>query len=192
MATLGPLSIHNPEDINTGVQRLDIIEDARAAFDSKGLVRATKPSDAFTGFLPPMSTLTDAQLSELLGHINNWIGYAEEVIAECEIQLKVAEEQLEFLQSSIRIALRATEEKLTVQDKADIGNTDKRIVAAKNRSLYCYAVHTQAKAVLNRANKAWETISREVTQRGQGIVRSRREENVGNIPTSPIRSPFRR
>lgn len=189
--------LDTPEEIDTGQAKLDITKDVVAALATRGLPLAGPPSNGFHGDMPSLITsLDDEKLGDLLNNLSRWCGYIDEELSKAETFMKGSKSQLEFLESRIRIAIRADENtrKLTVQDKNDIVTTDTRVVAARAKYLYAAAVYDLTKTVLSTAQRDWDTVSRRITQRGQDIERMKRENNVAgqtrpgrfNRPNRPV------
>lgn len=182
MPSLGAVRIAEPMDIEVGLKQLDVAEDVQRAVMEKGYLIQNRPGSGFIGILPDsITTLDDDELGELLNKLSGWGAYVQSDLVAAETKMQVVKEQLEFIQSQIRIAVRAQEGKMTAQDKTDMMNTHPKVVEAKARYIYCYSYYEYVKAIRDKAQKDWETVSRRITQRGQGIDRARRAESVANV-----------
>lgn len=192
MPTLGSVRVADPMDMDTGLKQFEVADDVYRAVVDKGYPIQGKPNDGFIGIMPDTITdLDDNALGELLNKLSGWVAYVQMDLVTAETRMGVAEQQLEFIQSHIRIAVRAQEGKVTAQDKTDMMNTHPKVVEAKARYLYCYSYYEYVKSIRDKGQSDWDTISRRITQRGQGIERSRRMENVGNV-TPNFKSAFKR
>jgi hypothetical protein len=142
---------------------------------------------------PDITALDDGMLGQLLNDTSQWCSYLDFQLAQADASRKDAEATLDFVKARIRIAIKTNEEgkKFTVSDKNDIMTTDPRVIQAFSRSLYCDAVYQLTKAIRDKAQRNWETISRRITQRGQEVERMRRESNVAGVPAAAGRT-FRR
>lgn len=182
MPTLGRVDLHPPEDLESGMARLSSYNQAYAHLRGMGLVPNPKPS-GFNGDLPQLTHLSDDQLGDLLGACAAWTDFVDEKLGEAQAEAASAKASHEFAESRLRIELRAREDrKLTTQDKNDAIITDPRIVQAKARLLYADTVVTLTRAFRDKAQRAWDTVSRRITQRGQEVNRGTRTGNVANIP----------
>lgn len=190
MPALGPINLSTPLDPDVGLKQLDVVADALRSIASAGIYLPAKPTSDFDGTIPPLANLSDDELGDLLNKVSNWCGFVETELSQVESALEVSKSQLEFLQSNVRIALRAhAEGRMTVQDKTDAMNNDERIAAAQSKYLFHFTKYNVLKSIRNMAQRGWETVSRRITQRGQGIDRMKRGEN---ITSTPIRTPFKR
>lgn len=179
MPTLGQVRIADPMDLETGLKQFDVAMDVERAVLEKGYSLNFSVPEGFAGFLPSSITaLDDNELGELLNKLGAWIAHVHSDLVSAETKMMIAKEQLEFIQSQIRIAVRVQEGKMTAQDKTDQMNTNPKVVEAKARYIYCYSFYEYIKVIKEKGMKDWETVSRRITQRGQGIERSRRSENV--------------
>jgi len=178
--------LDQPEELEVGQKRLGVTEDALMALASRGLIPAGPPANQFKGAMPEQITsLDDEKLGDLLNNLSRWCGFIDEELSKAESTMKSAKAQLEFIEARIRIAIRSdmADKKLTVQDKNDVVITDPRIVSAKAQVLYTAAVYDLTRTLLNTAQRDWDTVSRRITQRGQGIERMKRETNVAGVPS---------
>lgn len=189
MPTLPQLSITSI-DADTGVKQLDVVEDALQSLIDAGIVRTKRPREEFEN-LPPITQLDDTSLGLALQNFQEWVGFLNYELAVEESRLETSKAQHEFIQSSIRIALKASEGRMTVQDKTDIMRNDARVSEAHSKYLYHYTKYNILKSLRDRAQSAWETVSRRITQRSMEVDKFKRGENVSSMPAS-LRSPFRR
>jgi hypothetical protein len=192
--TLGSLNL-TTIDPDTGLKQLDVIEDAMRSLYESGIVLPSKPQNGFNGTIPASLTdLGDDELGDLLQQLSNWCGFIGAEFAKAESELEVAKAQLEFIQSSVRIALKAHHDgRMTVQDKTDAMRNDVRVSAAHSKYLFHFTRYNVLKSLKEMAQRSWETVSRRITQRGQDIERMRRVETVANqVNQSTLRNPFRR
>lgn len=191
MPTLGPLTL-TTIDPDTGLKQLDVMGDAMRALSEAGITLPTKPTNGFNGIIPSSITdLGDDELGDLLQQFSNWCGFVGAEFAKAESELEVAKAQLDFIQSSVRIALKVQQEgRMTVQDKTDAMRNDVRVSSAHSKYLFHFTKFNVLKSLKDMSQRSWETVSRRITQRGQDIERMRRGETVGN--QSPLRNPFRR
>lgn len=191
MATLGPLKLSSI-DAEEGLKQLDVIADAMRAISEVGVKLPGKPQNGFDGMVPTaLTTLDDDELGDLLQQLHVWCGFIETEFAKAESELEVSKAQLEFIESKVRITIRAMQEgRMTVQDKVDATRTDERVSQAHSKYLFHFTKFNVLKSLRNMSQRAWETVSRRITQRGQDIERMRRGETVGN--QTPLRNPFKR
>lgn len=182
--SLGRIGILGPEDIETGLKKLDIIQAAMAAFHGSGL---RLPAMADTGYeddIRNLINLDDAQLGSLLNKVSENCGFIEGELAKAESSRNGALNSYEYIRARVNLMIKESlTEKVSVGDKNDMVITDPRVVDAKAEYEYREAIVQLTKAVLHHAQRQWDTVSRRITQRGQDIERMRRETNVAGIPT---------
>lgn len=189
MPALPPLNM-NHTDAETGLKQLDVTTDALRSLAEMGFVLPSKPKNGFEGTLPSLSNLGNEELGDLLQQFNEWIGFVDGELAKVEGEVEVSKAQYEFIQANVRIQLKSIEGKMTVQDKADNTLNDRRVSEAHSRYLFNFTKFNILRSLRNRAQRGWETVSRNITQRGQDVDRMRRGENVGSTPL--IGNRFRR
>lgn len=184
MNSLGKVDLQPPEDLNTGDKQLEVATDAQRFILTNGLVFPVAPAH-YPGEMPENITqLDDSQLGDLLNRQSNWCSFVDTELAKADANLAEAKARLDFIRSRVRIMLKVDgdQKKLTNSDKDDLVNTDPRVVSSTSRALFCDAVYSLTRAIRERAQRNWETISRRITQRGQEIERMKRESNVGQAP----------
>lgn len=183
MATLGRIDLMQPEDLDSGQQKLGMFGAAIQEMTNRGLIFPAHPGQ-YTGQMPPdLTSLTDEQLGNYLNMSGAWCAYVEAELAKAAAAKDCATSELEFVKARVRIAIRATDDKrLTAKDKDDLVATDPRVVSAISKALYTDAIHVMTRALKEKAQRDWETISRRITQRGQEVERMRRQVNVEGIP----------
>lgn len=189
MPALPPLNM-NQTDAETGLKQLDVTTDALRSLVEMGFALPSKPKNGFDGTLPPLSELGNEALGDLLQQLSDWIGFVDGEFAKVEGELEVSKAQYEFIQANVRIQLKSLEGKMTVQDKTDNTYNDKRVSEAHSRYLFNFTKFNILRALRNKAQRNWETVSRNITQRGQDVDRMRRGENVGSTPA--LTNRFRR
>lgn len=191
MPSLPPLNMLQT-DAETGLKQLDVVSDAIRSLTEIGITFPVKPKNGFDGTLPPLSDVDDDELGDLLQQLNEWIGFVEVEFAKVEGELEVSKAQYEFIQANVRIFLKSNGEgKMTVQDKTDAMRNDKRVADAHSRYLFNFTKYNILRALRNKSQGAWDTVSRRITQRLAEKDRSKRGENVMGA-TSPLTTRFRR
>jgi hypothetical protein len=186
------LDLSFSEDLAVGAAKYTTAEIARAKVVSMGFIMPPKPNQAYAGYLPVnLSHLTNPQLGSLLSEISIHLNWAESVLANASAEKNDAEKKLEYLQSGVRIGIKAmSESKMTTQDKDDFVKRDGRVHEAELLALEKYAAWDIVRSFVRGAQKDWETVSRHITIQGQEIDRASRESFIGNIPTKSTQ--FRR
>lgn len=190
MPTLPQLSLTSV-DADTGVKQLDVVEDAMQSIFRSGIVPVPRPEREMDPHLPPLTHMNDAQLTTAMEDYQHWAGFLTYELAIVESQLETSKAQYEFIQSSVRIALKASEGRMTVQDKTDVMRMDTKVSQAHSKYLFNYTKYNILKALRDRAQAGWDTISRRITQRQYELEKARRGENVASIPAQ-FGSAFRR
>jgi hypothetical protein len=196
-------SLVQPEEIEVGETKLSVSQLVMAQLQQLQFPMPQRPTFGYQGVLPTdVQSLHDDQLGDLLGQISAWCGYIEEMLPQFAMQRDEAASKLEFIQARIRLGIKAQQSTLvgnkrpTDKDKNDMVLTDPRVVDATRNLLYFEAMHSYTKALLNRSQRDWETVSRRITQRGQDVERQKRASGLdgqgpmGNVPVSAHR--FRR
>lgn len=196
MGTLGRLELTPPEDLEAGVQKLNVYGNAvNAVLGALNGPLPVAPHNGFRGEMPAeITSLDDERLGNLLNDVSQWCGFLEVETAKATAARAEAEATADFVRSRVRLAMKIdpeTNKKLTVQDKNDMVEVDPRVVRATASLLYTETVYSLTKVLRDKAQRDWDTISRRITQRGQGIERMKRENNVGGVPSQASRS-FRR
>lgn len=186
--SLERVSLIQPEDLEQGSQQLGSVTHAAVAYvHQRGIPLPGTPSNGFQGQMPsPLTSLSDEQLGDLLNDLGEWCAYLDGQLAIADSERKAAEADYEFRKARIRMAIKATEDgkKITVSDKNDIMTTDPRVLQAWQRSLYTESSYYLIRAIANKAQRNWETVSRRITQRGQEIERHKRESSIAGIQNS--------
>lgn len=191
MPTLPPLNL-SQSDAEAGLKRLDVVQDALRSIVESGLPLPTRVAGTFDGTHGQLSQLGDDALGDLLQQLSEWIGFIENEFAIVEGEVDVAKAQLEFIQANVRIALKAnTESRMTMQDKSDLMLNDQRVLDAQAKYLFYFTKANILRALRNKATRAWDSVSRRISQRIAERDRMKRNENVTSTP-STMRSPFRR
>ena len=188
------VTLVQPADLDQGSQMLGTVTQAAMAYVAqRGVPLPGAPSNGFAGQMPSeITTLSDEQLGDLLNNLGEWCAYLDGQLAIADSERKAAEAMSEFTKARIRMAIKATEDgkKFTVSDKNDLMTTDPRVLQADYRALYTESSYQIIRAIANKAQRNWETVSRRITQRGQEIERNRRENNVAGAPV--VGRTFRR
>jgi hypothetical protein len=193
MSGIGSLNLLAPASIEQGVASLSVAQQALEEVTKRGFRFPSLPQQTYQGVLPPnIVQMTDEQIGSLLNEIATWTSYAETQLSLAKQSRNEMEGKLGFIRARIRVALKASDDhrKLSNPDKDDIVNTDPRVLQAQRDFLYTEAVYDYTKQFVSAAQRDWDTVSRRITQRGQEVERSRRGENISNIPVSS--SAFRR
>ena len=182
---LGKIDFRAPDDPTLETKKLNVYEDAMAAVTSWGLTTPKPMMNGYNGGLPnDLTALDDESLGDLLSNLSQYIGYVESRLAQSDVNKGESESHLEFVKSKIRLGLRAAigEGRVTAQDKTDAMVADERFKEAEKRAQYCDAIYKITKNIRDTAQRNWETVSRQITLRGQGVERMRREGNVVGVP----------
>ena len=116
MPSLGAVRIAEPMDIEVGLKQLDVAEDVQRAVMEKGYLIQNRPGSGFIGILPDsITTLDDDELESSSTSSVDGGAYVQSDLVAAETKMQVVKEQLEFIQSQIRIAVRAQEGKMTAR-----------------------------------------------------------------------------
>lgn len=189
MPTLGAVNLAEAADAEVILKQFDVVDDAKRSVMGLGFSFAKKPASGFDGQMPKSLTeLDDDELGDLLFQLSEWIGWADGEMVNAKLAMDAAQAKVDFLQSHVRLMVRASGEKMTGPDKLDMMKNDKRVIDAEARLLFCSGVYDMIRSLVNRAQKNWDTASRRITQRGQDVDRMKRGENVGN--STPLRTSF--
>lgn len=180
----------NPSDrsvpFETGQQQIaSIPANVAATMENRKLFLPRPPASGYSGEMPAnITALTDDQLGELLNDISQYASYVEGQYALVTAELQTAEKQETFVRAAIRKEIRALESqrKLTNPDKDDLMETDGRVLDATKSTLYYFNIKVMTRAILEKAQRDWETVSRRITQRGQEIDRQKRTMNAQQPP----------
>src|SRR5258708_7811118 len=106
MSSLGKVDLQPPEDLNTGDKQLEVATDAQRYIITNGLVFPTAP-ESYTGEMPNnITSLTDAQLGDLLNRQSMWCSFVDTELAKADANLAEAKARLEFIRSRVRIMLK--------------------------------------------------------------------------------------
>jgi hypothetical protein len=192
---LGNIRLGQPEDIEAINQKLDVYGEAMKSLHDAGLVTPTLPTSGYRGEMPhDTSSLDDEKLGDLLNNLSSWCDYVDSEHAKAVSQHRQAEEMLTSARASVRVKLKADEEgkKLAQKDKDDRVELDRDVVAARQMELYCFVRLTCLRSMREGSQKKWETVSRQITLRGQEVERMRRTESVAGVPMRATRSFTRR
>lgn len=188
----------NPGDrsvpFETGHQQIaSIPANVATTMEQRKLFLPRPPASGYSGEMPAnITALTDDQLGELLNDISQYASYVEGQYALVTAELQTAEKQEIFVRAAVRKEIRALERerKLTNPDKDDLMETDSRVLEVTKTTLFYYNIKVMTKAILEKAQRDWETVSRRITQRGQEIDRQKRTMNTQHVPlTAGWRSP---
>lgn len=143
----------------------------------------------YQGHIPPnLPDLNDNELGHYMGLLSEWNNYVQSQLAEASVQLAKARSILEHVEAKLRIAYGTdaeTDKKRTVQERDDFKTSDRRYIQANSDVIYWDTLYTSIRAVANAAEQGFAAVSRRITQRGQEIDRSGRNNgiNQGNIPS---------
>jgi hypothetical protein len=146
----------------------------------------TQNPQAYNGTLPHgLENFDNSHLASLLHQVSGWLGWVSGVLTTERGGLADSTEKLEFIKGGLRLAVQeANEKKMSAQDKDDIIGADPRTHAASAEVRYYSRRVDLLKMLYDNGQRDWETVSRTITVRGQELERTRRGENVGNIPIS--------
>jgi hypothetical protein len=186
------LDMNFSEDLSVGASRYVTAEVALSKVVGIGFNMPPKPTLGYSGYLPlNLGQLSNPQLGALLTEISIWLAWAEGRLSIASAEKNDAEKKLEYLQSGVRIGIKAmSDSKMTTQDKDDAVKRDGRVHAAELVALEKYAAWDIIRSFVRGAQKDWETVSRHITIQGQEIDRASRESFLGNVPTKSTQ--FRR
>lgn len=180
------VSLVQPVDLEAGSATLgNITNTAMAYVQHVGVPLPQVPANGFQGAMPSEITmLGDDDLGNLLNNLGEWCAYLDGQLAIADSERKSAEAGLDFIKSRIRMALKVAEDgkKLTVSDKNDIMNTDPRVLQVWQKALYTESAYQLIRAIANKAQRNWDTVSRRITQRGQEVEREKRQNSVAGVP----------
>ena len=126
----------------------------------------------------------------LLADSSQYVGYIEVELAKAEVEMNAAQAALDYVSARIRLTLRGlskeeTRGRLSEKDKTDMVITEPRVVEAQKKADYWTAVYRILRAIRDRSQRDWESISRRITQRGQDIQRQVRQGSVAGAPMTP-------
>jgi hypothetical protein len=162
-----------------------ITEAVRQQLTERGFPVRARPA-GYTGALPSdLIRISDDELGRLLGDIETYMGWVEEELAMLRTAKLASEENRSFVEARVRVELRAMAlgggvTKLTSDEAKDHMLTDPRVVDAAKNALFYDALHGEVKAVFESAARAWSTVSRRITQRGQDVDRMKRNPGAAN------------
>jgi hypothetical protein len=180
------------EDLNIGASKYVTAEEAQSKVMVLGFRMPPQPATGYNGYLPVnLGQLTNPQLGSLLTEISIWLSWAENKLSIASAEKNDAEKKLEYLQSGVRIGIKAmSDSKMTMQDKDDAVKRDARVHAAELIALEKYAEWDIVRSFVRGGQKDWETVSRHITIQGQENDRAARENFLANVPTKSTQ--FRR
>lgn len=153
--------------------------------NTMGIPHLTKPGSTISALPADLTVLTDDQLGQLLNVLGQWVGYIDQQLANTDGERQSSDAYLTFIQARVRIELkRASEKKLTTQDKNDMMETNPQVVDAKEKAMFWESTYRLTKSLRDSVQLGWETVSRRITQRGQEVDRMRRETHVAGMPSA--------
>lgn len=192
MAT-GGLSLLVPADFETGLQKLTVAERALAETQRRGFQMPYLKQQGYNGAIPHgLVNMGDSQLGDLLNEISSWLEYGVIELAKAKMLRNEAEDKLNFTASKLRLSVKATaEKKLSNPEMDDMVQTDQRWIDAREYFRFADALYEYTKNLVESGRNHWDTVSRQITLRGQEADRHRRIDNVGSIPVVS-QSAFRR
>jgi hypothetical protein len=183
------------EPLDSGVSKLNVVDRAVAMVTSILPAPQSISTGDFRGEMPQsLAAMDDDDLGDLLTKVGEWTAYVEFELAKADTARKQSEAQLNFTKASIRLSLKADQlsgKKLTVSDKNDLMTTHPHVVDATAKAIFDESVYQMMRAIAEKAQRNWDTISRRITQRGQQVERIKRENNVASLPAQTARH-FRR
>jgi hypothetical protein len=195
MPSLPNLAILPPSAPEEALPKFNITDAALRDVSGIMAVPSRMREGDFNGELPPsITSLDDDTLGDLLAKANQWTAFVQFELAKADAARKGSEASLKWLQAAIRLTLKSdqiTGKRLTVTEKDDIMTTHPQVVDAQSAVLFAEAKYQMIRAIYDKAQQNWDTVSRRITQRGQQVERIKRESAVGSIPAQPARS-FRR
>lgn len=185
MPTLPNMTLIQPMSEEEGIQKLSS-SPAKALKDlyDSAIPIPSKPQD-YDGNVPrSLKNMSEEDLGDLLNKQSEWAAWIHFELAKAEAYREAARGEMDFLRAKIRLSLKRDETgaKLTVKDKDDWVEADPRVVDAVFRHDYWNSMYRLTRAIAERAQRDWDTISRRITLRGQSIDRVVRGHNVANIP----------
>ena len=183
--------------IDEGASHYTAAVAALQAFHNEGFRLPQDPGvqtpGAYNGTLPlGLENFDNQRLASMLHQVSGWLSWVGGVKVTQENALEDAEKKFNFISGQLRLtASELAEKKMSAQEKDDLINGDPRTHAAELEVAYYRRRVELLKMLAVNGQRDWETVSRIITVRGQELERTRRGENVSNIPlTHP--APFRR
>lgn len=147
----------------------------------------------YDGQLPEsLSSLEGWQLTEYLNRLSQYKSYVQHHLAIVDIDRMARKVALNGIKARIRISLRAeSSRKLTNSDKDDIVNNSEEVQKAEFYYTLAEAKYALLRNLCDAAQMSWDTVSRNITERGQSMYNNRREHNISAIPLDPHNNNYR-
>lgn len=187
MGALGKVSLQVPSELKN--ESFRVAEPALQTLTKRGLDLPERPKLEMNELWETLDNLTqldDVRLGDLLNKMGNFCSYVDGQLAVADVEREEAQARYDFITARIRMALKEDTDgrKLTVSDKSDIALTRDEVKDAKEQLMNKEAVYKYTRTVRDKAQRAFDTVSRRITQRGQEIERMKREGNVGAVPVT--------
>ena len=181
MSELGKLNLHPPVPLAEGIASIPQTVRAVGEMQARGIFFMNQPSHIEIPL--EITSLNDDELGNLLHRIDHMCGYIGEQLALYKAYADDAESVVNFTKERILTDFKAEngKSKLTVSEKDAILEVDPRVKQARDSYRFQDRLYTLTRAVRDRYQRHWETVSRRITQRGQDIERMKREGNVSNL-----------
>lgn len=106
--------------------------------------------------------MDNVSLGKLLVDLSALCDYAAYAAAVAEINLSVETAVFEFVRAKVRIGKSGK-----VHESRDKTNIDPRFIEAQSQLLEKQAIATLTKVLVENYQRDWQTVSREITRRGQ-------------------------
>lgn len=152
-----------------------------------GSEQLAPPPGGFPLYIPvTFENVSDRDLGELLNKISNGLAFAEARLSDASVGKNYADVIREKTRAYVRVMVRKAaidrKEKLHAQDKDDEVVIHELMHRADARCIYWETYYGSVKWIRDALQKNWETVSRQITLRGQETNRFNREATVSNIP----------
>mgnify|MGYP000022243047 FL=1 len=121
-----------------------------------------------------ISTVGDHELGDLLHEQSEWAGHLEERLAEYTAQLRIYKE----LKDRIERKLLLTSEQGKVTSKKAEARTSPEFIEANGKIALFEAIVDLIQAAINKANRRYTNLSRQISLRGQDFDRTQRNNNA--------------
>lgn len=125
-----------------------------------------------------ISTVADFQLGEYLHTQSEWAGHLEERLSEYTAQLRIYKEQKDRIERKLLL----TSEQGKVTTKKAEARVSPEYIEANGRIAIIEAIIDLVQAAINKANRRYASLSRQISLRGQDLDRTQRNNNASYAP----------
>ncbi len=121
-----------------------------------------------------ISSVGDHELGDLLHEQSEWAGHLEERLAEYTAQLRIYKEQKDRIERKLLL----TSEQGKVTTKKAEARVSPEFIEANGRIAIIEAIVDLIQAAINKANRRYTNLSRQISLRGQDFDRTQRNNNA--------------